>query len=138
VCAACCGDASCNDGISCTIDSCGSSGCNHKADASICPLGYQCEPELGGCVRCTEDAHCEDNDGCTVDKCLSNLCSYTSKCMCDSAYDCPPPAPIDTQIARPVPIGTPCQACIDGQCAIVDCLGVCCSSGCYPAGLCPD
>jgi hypothetical protein len=92
----------------------------HKPDASLCPLGYQCAPELGGCVRCTEDAHCEDNDGCTVDKCVSNQCSNTSKCMCDTAYDCPPPAPVDTQIARPIPIGTPCQACIDGQCAIVD------------------
>jgi len=45
------GPAPCDDGISCTVDSCLEEGdaCAHEADDSLCPLSHGCDPRRG-CV----------------------------------------------------------------------------------------
>jgi hypothetical protein len=143
-CAACCGDASCNDGIGCTVDKCTAGGCTRTPDPSLCPFGYQCHPQLGGCVQCTADADCDDGEACTVDSCnlQTHTCTRINKCGCKANYEClgqvvcAGPAG-GAQGDAAIPIGSYCHACIDGQCGCTPCYGSCCTSGCY-MGLCPD
>jgi hypothetical protein len=135
-CAVCCGDASCSDGVDCTVDKCTAQSCTHTPDASICGFGYQCDAELG-CVQCTKDAHCDDGNACTTDSCdvNRNLCLHVSTCECKTGFDCLNKVNATKAIG---PIGTQCHACVDGACKMVSCSGSCCSSGCYPGDLCPD
>jgi hypothetical protein len=136
-CAACCSDQECNDGIACTVDKCGSAGCTHTPDASLCPTAnYQCLPGQG-CVQCTSNAHCDDGNSCTTDTCnlQTRTCSHISTCECQTGFDC---QLIIAKAAVPIPPeGQYCHACVDGKCKSVLCYGSCCSSGCH-IGLCPD
>jgi hypothetical protein len=51
----------CNDGNSCTADSCNAvSGCVHAA--------------IAGCSSCTSAADCNDNNACTTDSCNAGTC----------------------------------------------------------------
>lgn len=137
-CALCCGDAACDDGISCTVDQCGSAGCTHTASDFSCTAGYICRPELGGCVQCTTAAHCDDRNTCTKDGCNleTHTCTHLPTCECQTGFDCQGVISQPNAAIPPVE-GTPCPSCVDGQCQIVQCSGSCCSSGCY-FGLCPD
>jgi hypothetical protein len=138
VCAPCCGDASCDDGIACTVDKCGATGCSNTASDLACTAHYVCQPELGGCVQCTTAAHCDDGNSCTKDGCnlQTHTCTHLSTCECTTGFDCQG-AISQPNAAIPPGEGTPCPSCVDGQCQIVQCFGSCCSSGCY-FGLCPD
>jgi hypothetical protein len=141
-CAACCGDASCDDGVACTMDRCGSGGCTHTPDASLCPVGYQCAPDLGGCIQCAGDTDCDDGEPCTTDSCnpQTHTCTHVSTCGCKYNYECLGQVGMGSGMmgAAIPPIGDYCHACVDGACQYVLCYGVCCTSGCYQGGLCPD
>jgi sugar lactone lactonase YvrE len=59
---------SCNDGKSCTKDSCD-------------PANGACSfsPIVGCNGYCTNDTQCDDNEECTLQKCIANKCAYESK-----------------------------------------------------------
>lgn len=141
-CAACCGNASCDDKIDCTVDACGAVGCSHTADDKACTAygAYgSCQPQLGGCVECLKDTQCDDGVACTVDACDPNVhkCTHTSSNCgeCKTSYDCQ--TIVTTAAAQPPIIGTPCPTCVDGKCQTVSCQGTCCPSGCH-FDLCPE
>ncbi len=67
----CTSDAECDDGIDCTLDTCGFGGvCSHTAIDSQCAEGQVCDETLG-CVDagCTTDIDCDDGIACTEDLC---------------------------------------------------------------------
>jgi hypothetical protein len=135
-CASCCGDASCDDGIECTVDKCAAGGCTHTASDMLCPATYECHPQLGGCKQCTNDLQCDDGNGCTTDTCDlgTYTCTRVSTCECQTASDCP--GIISAKIG--LPGGQYCPSCVDGKCQNVVCYGSCCTSGCYKGDICPD
>ena len=73
---------SCDDGIPCTIDSCGDDGCEHKADDSKCTDGdvcvkYACDLEKGcAAAGANVGATCDDGDECTT----GDVCDDQGKC----------------------------------------------------------
>jgi hypothetical protein len=134
-CSTCCGDASCNDNIACTVDTCGPAGCSNTPSDGMCPAGYICDPALGGCIQCKTNADCDDSSTCTTDTCnlQTHTCSYTNTCECKTSYDCQSvslPSAEMQMTDRPIPIGTYCPTCVDGACKQVYCEGQCCPSGC--------
>ncbi|AKF11593.1 hypothetical protein [Sandaracinus amylolyticus] len=60
-----CDAGSCSDGVECTIDSCGASGCLHAPNDALCPPGAPCETvrcdALAGCVY--DRSRCNDGGG---------------------------------------------------------------------------
>ena len=90
-------DNSCNDGIPCTVDSCGKDGCKHKGDDSKCTDGdacfnYKCD-EAKGCQSdgAKKGEKCDDGDKCTTgDVCDDKgVCAGpTNTCKCNSDADC--------------------------------------------------
>jgi hypothetical protein len=79
--------ADCDDGFSCTIDSCASGACGHTIGPSsgptACPTGEFCL--LGkGCVKgpaCATTKDCADTDACTTNEFCdptSSICTYTT------------------------------------------------------------
>ncbi|TNF23629.1 MAG: hypothetical protein EP329_27015 [Deltaproteobacteria bacterium] len=70
----CTGPEVCDDGIPCTLDSCGSDGlCFHHARDWQC-AGEICLPDRG--CGCLTDADCDDEILCTVDTC-DGRCTHT-------------------------------------------------------------
>ena len=72
------GDATCDDGNACTVDSChGTGGCTHEA--------------IDGCQPCTTASDCTDGNACTTESCNAGRCVYQpiSGCQpCATASDC--------------------------------------------------
>lgn len=112
-CGQCNADSQCNDGNSCTTDSCSAGSCAHIAQApgqacqgGVCngdtshPACVSCvsDAQCGGntthcdvahnrCVQCTGDAECNDNNSCTLNSCVAGSCQ-----------------------TRPTPAGQTCEA----------------------------
>lgn len=82
-------DEDCIDGIECTIDVCGESGCFHQPDDAYCGDGLFCTQDvctLQGCVNPHTDAICDDGLPCTTDVCdvADDVCKNDP---CDGACD---------------------------------------------------
>lgn len=73
----------CNDGVSCTVDSCVEGRCVHKLNDSACQAGASCDLKQG-CIAgkaCTSASECADNDPCTSNE----RCDATSmRCTFDT------------------------------------------------------
>jgi hypothetical protein len=80
-CAACCDHSECDDGVACTKDECGPSGCTSTPDDSAC-MGQMCDPQLGGCIECRGPADCDDRSACTTDSCNTetHTCVHANAC----------------------------------------------------------
>jgi hypothetical protein len=158
-CKGCCADTDCNDGISCTIDTCSTDGvCSHKADSTQCAAAAPtCDPANGGCIQCTNDSQCNDQSACTADSCdLSThtckfantvcagkglLCCGTTCAACCSNSDCQTGGGVSPAISGGPKCGVP--KCTSGTCTttLVSCPinDVCCSyGGCCPGGIIPN
>ena len=72
------GDATCDDGNACTVDSChGTGGCTHEA--------------IAGCQPCTTASDCNDRNACTTESCNAGRCAHDTiaGCQpCTTASDC--------------------------------------------------
>lgn len=124
----------CDDGVTCTVDVCGDSGCSHVPDHTACSDGNACTADLcdvdDGCTNPAEPrAACEDDDPCTTDACVDGACVSTpidcseldAGCLvgvCGDAGDC--------ELGQ-APDGTPCDdgiACTgDDVCSAGSCGG---------------
>jgi hypothetical protein len=86
--------ADCDDGFSCTIDSCGVGNvCDHIPVDSECAMGERCNPARG-CVTgtptdCERDSDCDDGRRCTGrEQCLLGMCRVTEPYVCDDGNAC--------------------------------------------------
>ncbi len=107
-CVGCVTNADCNDGFSCTTDTCNAGSCVYTPSDAACDNGLFCDgletcnPALGapvtGCVagtapcssplfcnestdlcsQCLVDAHCTDSNPCTTDTCVNRACVFTN------------------------------------------------------------
>ena len=99
----------CDDGKSCTTDSCLDSVCQHEAPPGLCcETAADCEDGIactddkcaaGSCQHyqddnfcCWNDTMCGDGNSCTLDHCAGETCSHTFMsgydCACDNYFDC--------------------------------------------------
>jgi hypothetical protein len=66
----------CDDGVVCTEDTMGSSGCLHRPLHAQCPVGDYCDLTVG----CTSGAPCEDADDCVEpDACVIAECEGATR-----------------------------------------------------------
>jgi hypothetical protein len=89
----CLSDAECDDGVKCTIDTCGPAGCEHAPNDAACEDGIHCTDDScgpSGCVHVPNDAKCDDGKFCTVDTCVVGVgCQHQhSDAGCDDGIDC--------------------------------------------------
>ncbi|MBI5537533.1 MAG: VWA domain-containing protein [Deltaproteobacteria bacterium] len=73
---------SCDDGVSCTVDSCKGNKCVHEPDSKLCQADYTCDP-LTGCIpsmACATTADCEKKLG--GDACKTDIKCDPSKSIC--------------------------------------------------------
>lgn len=158
---ACVEDADCDDGISCTTDSCKAGNCfNTKADNTCCAGNWDCDDYnactldicvaekcaavffTGGDCQCDTYFDCDDGLGCTMNYCLDGFCIYepdpaTSGCCTqDSQCDDGLPNTVDVCLqltCSNLPM-TPCQdvsQCDDGDLCTADACG-CLQETCAP------
>jgi hypothetical protein len=137
----CVEDTDCDDGLSCSIESCESGVCVYSTgiccqsvsdcgdgDActvDLCGEGNQCMYVLGANADCcNNDAECEDNNTCTTDACADNLCVYQTSteagcCTSDATCDDNDTCTIDScKNSKCLNVNTCCQsdaACDDGD-----------------------
>lgn len=70
----CARDQECDDGVTCTVDTCAEGACAHRPESARCDDGRfcngaeRCAPELRGCAA-GEPPRCDDGDACTEDRC---------------------------------------------------------------------
>jgi hypothetical protein len=87
----------CDDGVSCTLDSCNEAtdACDHAADDALCDNGLFCDgveicdPALG--CRAGSPVDCSDGVGCTVDACneATDACDHAADdALCDNGQFC--------------------------------------------------
>lgn len=98
---ACSIDLDCDDGIACTLDSCGVGGrCESLPIDELCPAGQSCAPGVGCRAgrSCTSTAECDDGIACTVEQCVAGgTCRIT---------------PLDARCAEPTPVCDPAMGCV--------------------------
>lgn len=82
----------CDDSVTCTTDTCGSTGCVNSADDTVCEAIYvagcyssACKPgnitaDTDGCVYEANDSDCDDTFSCTTDACDQNPLVSGSGC----------------------------------------------------------
>ena len=98
-------DADCDDGKSCTIDSCNLGTCSQAIKTGYCEISgscyfqgttqpgqpcYECNPTVTSLIWSPrpDGAFCTDDDACTVvDKCAGTVCVGTQK-NCDDSNQC--------------------------------------------------
>ncbi len=141
----CMADTDCDDGKSCTTDSCIDGQCLHEAPPGLCCTtaadcadGIACTDDkcVGGSCKhyqddnlcCWNDAMCADTNDCTRDRCVAERCSHTFvngyQCTCQNYLDC------DDGLA------CTSDSCADGQCVYQAKAG---QSGCCASdGQCAD
>jgi hypothetical protein len=96
--------AGCDDGVDCTVDACGASGCEHTGDDAACGETMRCNPVMG-CVplRCTRDDECDDGRPCngieTCDAASPDAtgCVAGEELRCDDGIACTADACIDAE-----------------------------------------
>ena len=104
-----CTMASCNDGLSCTVDFCALDGCQHMPIAALCNDGVVCTDDLcngttgDGCTHPANTVACDDGVFCNgLDTCGGGTCSvhaFTLPATVCGALSCD---------------GTRCTGCGDG------------------------
>ncbi len=74
---------SCNDGVTCTIDSCVAGTCVHTPDNGLCMGTTPTCDRVAGCVsrRCTGPADCSDGNVCTSDTCNPAISTLPTGCV---------------------------------------------------------
>ena len=80
----CLSDAECDDGNSCTTDTCnGVDGCSNLpcAAGDACNNLVDCDPST--CAPVTEPVDCDDGDLCTADSCVDDLGCVSEPFSCD-------------------------------------------------------
>jgi hypothetical protein len=138
---ACVEDGDCDDGISCTTDSCKSGNCfNTKADNTCCGGSWDCDDYnactldicvaekcaavffTGGDCQCDTYFDCDDGLGCTMNYCLDGFCIYepdpaASGC-CTQDSQCDDGLPNTTDACLQLTCSNlPMSACLDdSQC----------------------
>jgi hypothetical protein len=72
----CATPADCDDGIACTIDSCGVGAvCRNMPEPSMCAEGETCSPAQGCTVGCDTDPDCDNGVFCDgAERCLAGDC----------------------------------------------------------------
>lgn len=105
----CLGDDACDDGIECTVDRCGETGCSHTPDDDLCAVG-SCDPAAGcrgcdgsSCVAgpceraecvdgsCVVEPSCNDEETCCAGACVPLFCDDGDDCTrdwCDDTTGC--------------------------------------------------
>ena len=131
----------CDDGVACTVDTCGAAGCTHTPSDVSCTAaaGGRCDAATGCQYATCTSATCS-SDGCTAASCSGDTCLRTSSCaagtMC-CAGAC---------VAAGCDDGNPCTAdsCGGSGCANAADTSAACSDGnvcttgdsCSAAGSC--
>jgi len=145
----------CDDGLGCTVDTCGQDGgCQHAIEPSSCLIEGVCfesqtaHPELP-CLSCQpasdytnwshDDAlNCDDGDPCTQgDRCLLGACAPTGLTTCEDSNPCTVDSCelgvgcVFTSVEASCDDGDSCSladTCIDGVCTAGE-VGLDCSDG---------
>jgi hypothetical protein len=93
--AACTDDRECDDGVECTIDTCGADGCENAPDVAFCSDGLLCTVDLcdtsAGCQNLFSNDSCDDGVECTTDICDSETDSCLNEpcdALCDNGSFC--------------------------------------------------
>ncbi len=78
----CTGDAECDDGVDCTLDSCdlGTGTCVNSPRNGMCDDGVSCTVDrcrASGCQNLLRDARCDDSNDCTANMCTATGCMDT-------------------------------------------------------------
>jgi parallel beta-helix repeat protein len=142
-CGECTLDSDCDDGDSCTEDSCDLGACEHT---NIC--------------ECETNADCDDTDPCTSHECVNNYCEYEDICGCEDDSDCPDgyclagdcvdclsnsdcddsdPCTIDSCVGNDCEYTNICECQDDSDCSEGICLeGECIEPGCEEDADCDD
>ena len=86
------GHLDCDDGISCTVDSCSedSDSCQNVPDSETCPADEICDPLQGCKIKpCAEDGECDDGFHCNgLEECVAGKCVGGLPVICDDRVDC--------------------------------------------------
>lgn len=147
----------CDDGATCTFDTCQFGSCVHNAEPGAC-IGNACttsvcDPEgpgadpMTGCIATTDDTLCDDLNECTDD-----TCSATEGCNFE--YNTNPCDDGDACTLGDTCFGGLCQdntpivcddfatctsdACVAGECVFTEVAGVCVASECASASCDPS
>lgn len=92
----CLDDAECDDGVDCTTDVCGLTGCQHVPDDSVCDDGNPCTDGTcgdAGCEQANNTAPCPDGSFCNgEDVCAGGVCTHpgdpcTAPTTCNESTD---------------------------------------------------
>jgi hypothetical protein len=118
----------CDDGVSCTVDSCDPAGfCRNPVDLAMCDDGVfcngteQCDPFVG-CVPSMTVETCNDSDVCTIDQCdeENKTCLHPVRDFdedgeadwhCEGGTDCD-----DTDPTRGMSVAELCGDTVDNDC----------------------
>jgi hypothetical protein len=89
----CHGDAECDDGVGCTVDTCQPTGCFHQANDQACDDGIACTTDTcqpDGCSHEPDNQPCDDGLVCTLDYCDPVLdCQHPfTDAGCDDGIAC--------------------------------------------------
>ena len=107
----CLDDTDCDDGVPCTADSCGATGCQFTPNDAMCDDGNPCTDgtcSATGCAQANNTAPCDDGTYCNgVDVCAGGACTHpgdpclspttcdetANECRgCTTRAQCPPDA----------------------------------------------
>lgn len=144
-----CGDDGgiCDDGVSCTMDSCAGMFCAFTPDDAMCTADMvdctvaRCDP-VEGCIQQPQDAMCDDGVSCTVDTCdaMAGCSSTPSDAMCDDGVPCTVDACDAVAGCSSTPSDAACDdgiACTIDSCdAMTGCANTIDHSLCPPGELC--
>jgi len=121
--------ADCDDGLSCTTDSCNGGVCSN---VSTCNDGLGCTNDICGSGGCSFVSTCDDSVPCTVDTCTGGGCSFApDNARCDDRVACTDDACNAGTGCANVVNNANCAFCDAGTCVA----GVGCVPGTPP---CPD
>ena len=132
----CSADADCDDGLSCTLETCESGTCSYAIDSSCCATAADCSDNdlctldicnndstcenvpVANPACCNSAADCDDSNDCTEDICLSGQNTCTHK-ISDAPGCCFKDSECDDSDACTI------DSCVDNVCGHVN---DCCSS----------